>query len=189
MRKTAFALLLILLCFPVSAQAVVYNVNHSFASLTNNTATLTGTLTVPLGNYVIQNKGASPFTNVNLSLTVNASSYNLVAVDTSLIFGTGQFLINAAPTTLTFSTANANGANAADLSFWDVILTGNAKYVIGSDADPRFEVAETSAGKVLAHTAPTFPVVFGTVPEPSTLLLLGIGAISLLGHRKAKSRG
>ena len=28
-----------------------------------------------------------------------------------------------------------------------------------------------------------------TVPEPSTLLLLGIGAISLLGYRKAKSNG
>jgi hypothetical protein len=27
------------------------------------------------------------------------------------------------------------------------------------------------------------------VPEPSTLLLLGIGAISLLGYRKAKSHG
>ena len=28
-----------------------------------------------------------------------------------------------------------------------------------------------------------------SVPEPSTLLLLGIGAISLLGYRKAKSHG
>jgi hypothetical protein len=27
------------------------------------------------------------------------------------------------------------------------------------------------------------------VPEPSTLFLLGIGAISLLGYRKAKSHG
>jgi hypothetical protein len=33
----------------------------------------------------------------------------------------------------------------------------------------------------------TVPIDFGTaVPEPSSLLLLGIGAISLLGYRKAR---
>jgi hypothetical protein len=32
-------------------------------------------------------------------------------------------------------------------------------------------------------------LTIGTVPEPSTLLLLGIRAISLLGYKKAKSHG
>jgi hypothetical protein len=32
-------------------------------------------------------------------------------------------------------------------------------------------------------------VAWATIPEPSTFLLLGIGAISLLGYRKAKSHG
>ena len=152
---------------PVSAQAVVYNVNRSFASITNNTATLTGTLTAPLGNYVIQNQGASPFTNVNLLLTVNATPYNLVTVDTSLIKGTGQSSHQCDCYFLDVQHCQCKWPNPADLSFWDVILIGDAKYAIGSDADPRFEVAETSAGKVLAFTPPTFPVLFGTaVPEP-----------------------
>ena len=41
MHKTVFAILLTLLSFPVTAQAVVYNVNRSFTNGAS-TATLTG---------------------------------------------------------------------------------------------------------------------------------------------------
>src|SRR5262245_48359240 len=115
MHKTIVASLFILLWVPVSARAVVYNVNRSFSDGVL-TANLSGTVTIPTGNYVIQNQGPSPFTNVNLLLTVNATSYNLVNTLTELIQGPGQFIINATPTTLTFSTG---GSAVADLEFSD----------------------------------------------------------------------
>src|SRR4051794_38596284 len=108
MHKTVFTLIAIFLWFPVTARAVTYVVNRSFTNGAS-TATLTGTLDVPIGDYIIQNSSASPFTNVNLSLTVNAVSYNLVHALTDLINGTGQFGINATPTALSFSVANADG--------------------------------------------------------------------------------
>jgi hypothetical protein len=48
----------------------------------------------------------------------------------------------------------------------------------------------TMLGNVMSYDSSG--IIVGTttvVPEPSTLLLLGIGAISLLGYRKAKFRG
>jgi hypothetical protein len=124
---------------------------------------------------------------VNLSLTVNATSYTLANTWTARINGTGQFLINATPTTLTFSTANADGQNSAILYFLPS-FPGLNEYHIGSDSVSMFEEAITGAGDVFARS--TLPTVFGTaVPEPSTRLLLGIGAISLFGYRKAKSHG
>src|SRR5262245_19701259 len=134
-----------------TTQAVVYNVNRS---VTNGalTANLIGTVTIPTGNYVIQNEGASPFTNVNLSLTVNSTSYNLVNALTGVIIGTGHFIINATPTTLTFSTANADGFNPADLVFSDTTVpASNNRYVIGSNGLPAFEAAYTNAGTVFAN--------------------------------------
>jgi hypothetical protein len=167
MHKTFFVSISITLWLAVTAQAVVYNVNRSFTDGVL-TATLTGTVSLPVGNHVIQNQGPSPFTNVNLSLTVNSTSYNLVNTLTDLIQGSGQFLINATPTTVTFST---NGISAADLVFSDTTqVFDNNRYVIGTDSTPMFEVAYTNSGDVLAF--PTFPVLFGTaVPEPSSVLL------------------
>src|SRR5215213_7491426 len=119
MHKTIFALILILLSLPVSARAVVYNVNRSFSDALLggfSTATLTGTLDSPIGHFVIQNHSASPFTSVNLSLNVNATSYNLHNALTYLVLDGGQFIIDATPTTLTF---NTNSIYAADLVFSD----------------------------------------------------------------------
>ena len=97
-----------------SSQAVVYEVNRTFGI---PSATLTGTVDVPLGNYVIQNETPNPFTDVNLTLTVNAFPYSLTYALTDLVDGTGQFFVDATPTTLTFSTANGDGSNPADLVF------------------------------------------------------------------------
>ena len=164
-----------------SAQAATYSVNRSFLN-----ATLTGTVDIPIGNYTIQNAGASPFTAVNLSLTVDATSYNLVNSLTDLIYGNGQFLIVATATTLTFDTANGNGSNPADLVFSDTIFPFmNNRYVIGSNGNPGFEVGYTDAGEAVVNV--TFPTVFGTiVPEPSTFALAALALLGLLAHGRRR---
>ena len=176
-----------------SAHAVsptVYDVSRSFTDGTT-VATLMGTVEIPLGSYTIQNMGASPLTAVNLTLRVNGTPYAVDNVLTDLINGTGQFFINATPTTLIFSTGTADGGNPADLVFSDnpTNAQSNDRYVIGSNGDPAFEVAYTGAGSVVA--TPTFPTIFGTaVPEPACLGLLGVGSVALFGaawRRRLKS--
>jgi len=169
-----------------SAQAQIYNVDRSITDGTSS-ATLIGTLDIPIGSYTIQNASASPFTSVNLTLTVNATIFVLDNALTGIITGTGQFFIDATPTTLTFSTANSDGGDPADLEFSDTtLLYANDRYVIGSNADPQFEAAYTAAGSVLSTTV-TFPTVFGTaVPEPTTLALAGLGGVCLLLFSRRK---
>jgi hypothetical protein len=161
-----------------SAQAAIYFVDRS---LTNgsSTATLTGTVNIPIGSYTIQNTVPDPFTDVNLTLTVNTTSYYFTQADTSLILGTGRFEIDATTTRLTFDPIG-NGSNPADLSFWDASHTN--RYCVGSDGFAAFEVAYTDAG--VFASGPVFPVTFGTaaVPEPTTTIiwsLLGGLAIGL----------
>jgi hypothetical protein len=169
-----------------SARAEIYFVNRSFTD-GSTTATLIGTVDVPLGSYTIQNMGASPFTSVNLTLTVNATAFAVDNVLTGIIQGTGQFNINATATTLTFGTANSDGGNPADLEFSDTTDPhANDRYVLGSNGDPRFEAGYTSAGSVLS-TAVSFPTVFATVaPEPTTLALAGLGGMALMLLRRRR---
>jgi hypothetical protein len=89
----------------------------------------------------------------------------LVQADTSLIFGTGEFLINANASTLIFDTASFNGFNGVDFDF-RTASTGDL-YAIGSDADPAFEAAYTFAGDVVNMNI-TFPLQFGTI-RPRTV--------------------
>jgi hypothetical protein len=106
----------------------------------------------------------------------------LVQADTSLITGTGQFLIDANASTLIFNTANTNAQNPADLIFRTA--STNDRYIIGSNGDPHFEAAYTSAGDVLNENI-TFPTQFGTiVPEPSTLILFSLAAGAFLMLRR-----
>jgi hypothetical protein len=169
-----------------NAQAALYSVDRSFTD-GSSVATLTGTLAVPTGSYTIQDGSASPFTAVDLTLTVGGSSYALTYALTELVFGSGQFFIDATPTTLTFSTATADGFNPADLVFSDTTpdtQSGN-RYAIGYNGHPGFEVANTDTGVVIADV--TFPAVFGTaVPEPGCVTLVGAGAVGLLALARRK---
>jgi len=176
---------------PVAATAVTFTVNRSWSESGNN-ASLVGTVDVPVGSYTIQNGTPNPFTNVNLILTVNGNPFPVLnAADTSNISGTGQFLVNATSSTLTFNTANANGSNAANLAFVNSSTGfGGPLYGIGFDSTPGFEVAFGTTPGVLASVA--FPVTFGTVqqvqqvPEPASLF--GLGVLSTLGAASTLKR-
>jgi hypothetical protein len=124
---------IILLAIVHGANGVTYTVDRSWTDGVG-TASLVGTVDVALGNYTIMNGGVDPFMNVNLTLTLNGDPLFLDHADTSLIFGTGQFFIDATLSSLTFDTANADGSNPADLRFYDV--TNTTLYVIDSDAAP-----------------------------------------------------
>ena len=168
-----------------SALATTYSVNRSFTD-GFGTASLVGTVDIPQGNYTLQNAPATPFTNVNLTLTVNSTPYPLTNSLTDLILFNGQFLINAGPTTLIFDTANADGSNPADLIFSDNFApTNNNRYVIGYNGTPGFEVGYTDSGSVVV--VETFPTIFGVVvPEPSALILISLGAMALTTIRRRK---
>ncbi|TRU94073.1 MAG: PEP-CTERM sorting domain-containing protein [Microcystis wesenbergii Mw_QC_B_20070930_S4] len=176
---------------PVAATAVTFTVNRSWSS-GSDTASLVGTVDVPVGSYTIQNGTPNPFTNVNLILTVNGNPFPVLnAANTSSISGTGQFLVNATSSTLTFNTANANGSNAANLAFVNSSTGfGGPLYGIGFDSTPGFEVAFGTTPGVLASVA--FPVTFGTVqqvqqvPEPASLF--GLGVLSTLGAASTLKR-
>ena len=171
---------------PVAAKAITYTVNRSWSESGNN-ASLVGTVDVAIGSYTIQNGTPNPFTNVNLTLTVNSNPFTLNTANTSLVFGTGQFLVNATSSTLTFNTANANGSNPADLAFTGF---GGSLYVIGFDDVPGFENAIDTSPDVFASVA--FPVTFGTaqqvqqVPEPASLF--GLGVLGTLGAASTLKR-
>jgi hypothetical protein len=176
---------------PVAATAVTFTVNRSWSESGNN-ASLVGTVDVPVGSYTIQNGTPNPFTNVNLILTVNGNPFPVLnAANTSSISGTGQFLVNATSSTLTFNTANANGINPANLAFVNSSTGfGGPFYEIGFDSNPGFEIAFVTSPIVVASVA--FPVTFGTVqqvqqvPEPASLF--GLGVLSTLGAASTLKR-
>ena len=87
---------------------------------------------------------------------------------------------------------NENGVvDAADYVIWrdtlgsdsDLIADGNGNDLI--DAGD-YDVWRTHFGQTIGSGSATESA---SVPEPSTLLLIGISAITLLGYRKAKSHG
>jgi len=139
-----------------SAHAITYQVNQSWGG---GFATLVGTVDVPLGTYTIMNNGPHPFTNVMLTLTVKGTSFTLDHADTSLIYGTGEFIIEATTEFLTFDTANTLAGNPADLTFYDSININ--RYAVGSDLNPHFESGITRAGIIADDIS--LPFLFGTV--------------------------
>jgi hypothetical protein len=177
---------------PVAAMAIpavtTFNVNRSWSS-GSDTASLVGTVNVPVGSYTIQDGTPNPFTNVNLILTVNGNPFPVLnAANTSLVLGTGQFLVNATSSTLTFNTA---GSNPVDLAFVNSsTVFGGPFYAIGFDSTSGFETAFATSPNVNASVA--FPVTFGTVqqvqqvPEPASLF--GLGVLSTLGAASTLKR-
>ncbi|CAO5028747.1 PEP-CTERM protein-sorting domain-containing protein [Microcystis aeruginosa] len=170
---------------PVAATAVTFTVNRSWSNGSNN-ASLVGTVDVPIGSYTINSTGTpNPFTNVNLTLTVNGNPFTLdtVVIPSGSINGTGQFLVNATSSTLTFNTANADGSNHAFLAFVDSStgLTGPLYGIASQNVSA--EVGGSTLVSVFAQL--TFPVTFGTaqtaqqVPEPASLF--GLGVLGTLG--------
>ena len=175
---------------PVAAKAVTFTVNRSWSNGSDN-ASLVGTVDVPIGSYTINSTGTpNPFTNVNLTLTVNGNPFTLDAANTLLLSGTGQFLVNATSSTLTFNTANADESNHAFLAFVDSStgLTG-LLYGIASQ-NVSAEVGGSTLVSVFAQL--TFPVTFGTVqtaqqvPEPASLF--GLGVLGTLGAASTLKR-
>jgi hypothetical protein len=165
--------------------ADIYTIDRSFTLVTVSN-TLTGTIEIPEGKYTITNGGPSPFTTVNLTLTVNGMPFSLPNVVTGYIVGTGEFFIDATPTTLIFNTANGNATNPADLVFSVLPYDAGAdRYAIGSDGDPAFEASITPVG--LTPVPVVFPVAFGSaiaVPEPSSLAMVTLGlAVAVLLSR------
>jgi hypothetical protein len=157
---------IILVAIVHGANGVTYSVSRSWTDGIG-TANLVGTVDVPLGNYTIMNGGAAPFTNVSLTLTLNGSSAFLDHADTSQIFGSGQFFIDATLSSLTFDTANADEGNPADLNFFDA--TNTTRYVTGSNGNPGFEAGYSQTDGVIANLS--FPVVFGTAGEGGLTLV------------------
>jgi hypothetical protein len=94
------AVVLIVAMIASNAQATIYNVDRTFTDGLS-TVRLIGTLDIPIGSYTIQNAGPSPFTGVDLTLTVNTTDYRLNYALTGVIHGTGEFFIDATATTLT----------------------------------------------------------------------------------------
>jgi hypothetical protein len=178
---------------PVAATAVTFTVNRSWSNGSNN-ASLVGTVDVPIGSYTINSTGTpNPFTNVNLTLTVNGTPFTLdtVVIPSGSISGTGQFLVNATSSTLTFNT-NVSGFNAARVRFQNSGNPfGNRWYEIGTFLDfftfqlVNFEGSIASPGFTEVVASVSLPVTFGTaqtaqqVPEPASLF--GLGVLGTLG--------
>lgn len=215
MKKLILAAGAIATMTTISAKATLYDVDQSFTDPTGASAELKGTVQVVPGSYMIENGAfytynnstvgsaaiSSPFTVVNLTLTVNNTPYVLDTLVLSLVGSSpgsgarsGEFVVNATSTGLFFSTPVASANSPADLVLsegaFDNVLDSNC-YVIGSNGNPNYEAAYTGAGWIAEQKAYVSPIEFGivSVPEPPTYvaasLCFGLVVVNCLRRRGA----
>jgi hypothetical protein len=183
MNKTAFGLLVILFCCPAPAQALVYNVNRSYPNWA-----LTGTVTCPTGNFVIENQSASPFTDVSLVLTFTGyPPHNLFNLSTEGVTGPGKFVINATATTLSFSAFQDNpNTFSSYLYFYGDNRTDH--YDTGGPSSFGYysEGVGNSELGIGYFEYPFYPIVFATaVPEPTSAALVAFAAM-IFGMQRSR---
>ena len=90
---------------------------------------------------------------------------------------------------------NDNGVvDSADYVVWRKSIGQTANLSADANGDELVNIEDYNIwrahfGQLISTSGSGSSIESASVPEPSTLLLLGIGAISLLGYRKAKSHG
>jgi len=180
--RTLVSSLAVVICFSTPAQAVVYNVNRSFAD-ENGPASLIGTADIPLGHYELQGIGLfDGFNSYQLLVNIDGFTEVLSVTGSAHIstYGTGKFLIDATESQLIFSTANTD-VNSYAYFYFDGAL--GARFAVGGP--PNSEGAWMPINDV--HNLVTFPLVFGTaIPEPTLLALAGICAFFRCLRRHAR---
>ena len=162
------------------ASALTYSVNQLISDGITS-ATVTGTIDVALGDYTFTD-GDSPFSSVNLLLTIGASTYDLNAAGVTGD-GTGQLFVSATSGFLTL-----NATPSVELMFFKFGEFGAYQIIHGSTTE------HMVIGSDFVSAAVTLPMVLGTasggtgVPDGSaTVLLLG-GALMIVGCIRRRGR-
>jgi hypothetical protein len=174
-------------------RAVTFNVVGASWTQGSNSASLTGTVDIPIGTYTFapgQLFGApAPFTGFDLNLNINGR--NSTPIFSSIRTGaTSSVTLTATAADLQFSTSGASDSSVAYLLFNDF----TSSYFIGSDAIPGSQFASGYGDAVFASRS--LPTVFAvssdaqSVPEPTTIpgLLLTGGSLLLLRRCYRKSQ-
>lgn len=163
------------------ASALTYTVNQLISDGTLS-ATVTGTIDVGLGDYTLTD-GGTPFSSVNLLLTIGSSTYELNAAGVTGD-GTGQLFVSATSEFLTL-----NATPSVELHFFKFGDFGAYQIIHGSTTE------QMVIGSDFVSAAVTLPMVLGTVPSgvpdgSATVLLLGsaLAALACIRRRNTGRR-
>jgi hypothetical protein len=128
---------------------------------------LKGTVEIPRGTYILDKDSPSPFTSVNLVMTIKdgAQTYSFDLVEAyAFISGNARVIIQATDKSLVFDhSADAGPADEAILQFWDtndLICYGLGHDIIDNSQAAIFD------GIFVIERIP-FPQTFGTILNPA----------------------
>jgi autotransporter-associated beta strand protein len=148
---------------PVITGAASLNVSGPGAVVLDNTNTYTGGTTVSGGTLDFSTPQATPSVGI---VTVSTGGYVVLAA----LVGTSSPAIEASGTDVTETAANTSTvATSSTAGAGGAVASGGANWL--GDTDSMAEAGPAAA-----------------VPEPSTIALLGAGAIGLLGYVQARRR-